>query len=696
MSWTGLLEFTNNTITDYSRPLPCIESNSSDLQNSNSSVSEFGESSESIMSKPMIKFVKAADSPIVIKSNKTETARKPAVKYAEMYRNTTKSPRVRGNQRNWNNLMNQRLASNFEFKNKVCYECGSFDHLIKDCSVHQKQEMEKQVWNNARRVNHQNKLTCPHPKRNFVPALILTKSGQVLVNAAKQSSYKAATSVSAARRVNTTAPRPNVNSARPKTTHDLMIIKLIQRVKRLERELKARTSPTKIQKVDVRGRSSDEDPTASDEDPTASAFSHLFAILVDDKSEVTGIKILDDLEKRIEKVEIFLNKAKEKMLLKKGNDKMMMEREVIIIKDIDDNPFQVTSDESSDDRIERLTNELEELKKEKEGLDSKLIGFESASKDLDTLLGSQRSDKNKKDDTITDYSRPSPSIKSNSSDLQNSNSSVSESGESSESIMSKPMIKFVKAADSPTVIKSSKTKTARKPRVKYAEMYRNTTKSPKVRGHQRNWNNLMNQRLASNFEFKNKVCYECGSFDHLIKDYSVHRKQEMEKQVWNNARRVNHQNKLTCPHPKRTFVPAAILTKSGQVPVNAAKQSSHKAAASVSAARRVNTAAPRPNVNSARPNTTQDLMIIELIQRVKRLEKELKARTLPTKIQKFDVRGRSRSVMAWVPKKDQRAFNSRNLIEDAASSLGEDCWDQIAFNLRNLIEDAASSLGEDC
>nr|GEY07348.1 hypothetical protein [Tanacetum cinerariifolium] len=46
-------------------------------------------------------------------------------------------------------------------------------------------------------------------------------------------------------------------------------------------------------------------------------------------------------------------------------------------------------------KIERLTNELEQIKKEKEDLDSKLTGFESASKDLDTLLGSQRSDKNK-------------------------------------------------------------------------------------------------------------------------------------------------------------------------------------------------------------------------------------------------------------------------------------------------------------
>nr|GEX08248.1 retrovirus-related Pol polyprotein from transposon TNT 1-94 [Tanacetum cinerariifolium] len=144
--------------------------------------------------------------------------------------------------------------------------------------------------------------------------------------------------------------------------------------------------------------------------------------------------------------------------------------------------------ESKNNKIEYLMNELEPVKKEKEGLDSKLTGFKSTSKDLDTLLESQGTDKNKEglpefaDDTITDYNRPSPSIESKTSDLQNSNSSVSEHGESSDSIMSKHMIKFVKAADSPTVIKTNKVETARKSSVKYAEMYRNTSKSPKVRG----------------------------------------------------------------------------------------------------------------------------------------------------------------------------------------------------------------------
>ncbi|GJS84169.1 putative ribonuclease H-like domain-containing protein [Tanacetum coccineum] len=73
--------------------------------------------------------------------------------------------------------------------------------------------------------------------------------------------------------------------------------------------------------------------------------------------------------------------------------------------------------------------------------------------------------------------------------------------------------------------------------------------------------------------------------------------------VWNNAQRVNHQNKLTHPHPKRNFVPTAVATKSGQVPVNAAKQSSPRAAASISTARPVNTVAPKPKVNDALPTT---------------------------------------------------------------------------------------------
>ncbi|GJZ20188.1 ribonuclease H-like domain-containing protein [Tanacetum coccineum] len=104
--------------------------------------------------------------------------RKP-VKYAEMY----KSQRPKGNQRNWNNQKSQQLGSNFVMYNKACFVCGSFDHLKKDCS----KRMVKPVWNNARRVNHQNspRITHPNLKINMVPRKILTRTNQV--NAVKAS-----------------------------------------------------------------------------------------------------------------------------------------------------------------------------------------------------------------------------------------------------------------------------------------------------------------------------------------------------------------------------------------------------------------------------------------------------------------------------------------------------------------------------
>ncbi|GJT38947.1 ribonuclease H-like domain-containing protein [Tanacetum coccineum] len=73
--------------------------------------------------------------------------------------------------------------------------------------------------------------------------------------------------------------------------------------------------------------------------------------------------------------------------------------------------------------------------------------------------------------------------------------------------------------------------------------------------------------------------------------------------VWNNAQSVNHQNKLTHPHPKRNFVPTTVAAKSGQVPVNDAKKISPRATSSISTARPVNTAAHKPKVNDALPTT---------------------------------------------------------------------------------------------
>nr|GEW25217.1 hypothetical protein [Tanacetum cinerariifolium] len=144
--------------------------------------------------------------------------------------------------------------------------------------------------------------------------------------------------------------------------------------------------------------------------------------------------------------------------------------------------------EFKDNRIERLTKELEEIKKEKEGLDRKLTCFQSASKNLNTLLGSQRSDKNKEGLGYSIVPPPDQVYSPPKKDMswtglpEIADDTITGYRDSSDCIMSKPMIKIVKATDSPTEVKISRVKTVRKPSVKYAEIYRNTTKSPKDNG----------------------------------------------------------------------------------------------------------------------------------------------------------------------------------------------------------------------
>nr|GFB77088.1 hypothetical protein [Tanacetum cinerariifolium] len=122
------------------------------------------------------------------------------------------------------------------------------------------------------------------------------------------------------------------------------------------------------------------------------------------------------------------------------------------------------------------SKELKTLKLEKDGLDGKLAGLLKSSKNLDNLIESQRSDKVKDevgynvvpppsadlyfspkkdlswtglpkfvDDTVTDYSRPPPTVASTSAEGQNKNSTTSEDVTSLKT--PKPFVKFVKPKD---------------------------------------------------------------------------------------------------------------------------------------------------------------------------------------------------------------------------------------------------------
>nr|GFC55012.1 hypothetical protein [Tanacetum cinerariifolium] len=107
--------------------------------------------------------------------------------------------------------------------------------------------------------------------------------------------------------------------------------------------------------------------------------------------------------------------------------------------------------------IKKLTSEVETFKEEKDIVDGKLARLLKSSKDLENIIESQRSKKVKEgvgynvvpppasdlylspkkdlswiglpeyvDDTVTNYSRPSPTVASTSSEDQNKDTSTSE------------------------------------------------------------------------------------------------------------------------------------------------------------------------------------------------------------------------------------------------------------------------------
>ncbi|GJX42918.1 hypothetical protein Tco_0259594 [Tanacetum coccineum] len=204
LSFTGLDEFVNESVVENSKAMSSKEEPKVVRKNDDSPIIEewVSDDEEEDVSQPKIEKKTVRPSIVkkeFVKSKQQEKTARKTVKQVEQHRQNTHSPR--GNQRNWNNMMSQKLGSNFEMFNKACYVCGSFDHLQVDCNYHQKQfqnqRMVKPVWNNAQRVNHQNfaKKTHPCAKKNMVPRAVLMKSGLVSINTARQNISKTAVSV---------------------------------------------------------------------------------------------------------------------------------------------------------------------------------------------------------------------------------------------------------------------------------------------------------------------------------------------------------------------------------------------------------------------------------------------------------------------------------------------------------------------
>nr|GEX70336.1 retrovirus-related Pol polyprotein from transposon TNT 1-94 [Tanacetum cinerariifolium] len=419
LSWTGLPECADDTVTDYSRPSPTVESTTEDGQNINSFASKNGEPTDSILSKPAVKFVKAVDRPAERPmTNKAKTVKKPTVKYAEMYRRPSKKPTVKGNQRNWNNLKTQQPGPDFVMKKKACFNCGDFNYLAYDCRKRVKRGTTRSQNNTYKSPLHRPGGHRPHGPPMRPMRSNMNESPKAGERVESKSSYSQGTKL-----------EDSVRTKRSRGTRNL-----------------------KIQKLNIKFRGGLNVPTA----------------------------------------ELRVSPAEEFALLR-------LLSATITLSNKAEDPISEFS--TSGMRACAVPPPVANL-------------YLSPKKDLSWTGLPECAD-----DTVTDYSRPSPTVESTTEDGQNRNSFASKNGEPTDSILSKPAVKFVKAVDRPIERPTiNKAETVNKPTVKYAEMYRRPSKKPTVRGNQRNWNNLKTQQLGSDFVMKKKACFNCGDFNHLAYD----------------------------------------------------------------------------------------------------------------------------------------------------------------------------------
>ncbi|GJZ92564.1 retrovirus-related pol polyprotein from transposon TNT 1-94 [Tanacetum coccineum] len=168
-------------------------------------------------------------------------------------------------------------------------------------------------------------------------------------------------------------------------------------------------------------------------------------------------------------------------------------------------------------------------------------------------------------------------------------------------------------------------KTARKT-IKQVEKHRQNTHSP--RGNQRNWNNMMSQRLGSNFKMFNKACFVCGSFDHLQQVNAAY-----SKTIVNDARPMSYLSKIAHSTIKRSINKNTSFKNSN---IN----------------QRVNTARPKAVVNVVKGNNVNALKASNCwVWKPKNkvldhVSKHNSALIILKKFDYVDAQGRSKSVMA--------------------------------------------------
>ena len=299
-------------------------------------------------------------------------------------------------------------------------------------------------------------------------------------------------------------------------------------------------------------------------------------------------QIVKDLESRCSKlVDSLFDKSFEASTYKRGLDQVesqlvqYRERECKFIQEIDSLKSQLGVKAYE---LSQLKIELEKVKQAQEGINFKINSFDNATKSLENILDQQILDKsrkglgyhavepphslmlNKPKELDLSYSGLEPFKQPEilSYDMTNIESNDKEDPVVTETLEEKKArekkafdnfqkIKFVKAGTK-VGSDSESSDSSKKKSVKYAEMYRKV----KPRGNQRNWNGLKTHQLGDDFEFYKKVCHNCGSHEHLIKDCNTRR----------NSKIINDYNSKDSSYyssgkKNKGMIPKAVMLRQG-------------------------------------------------------------------------------------------------------------------------------------
>ncbi|GJV64116.1 hypothetical protein Tco_1474944 [Tanacetum coccineum] len=234
-----------------------------------------------------------------------------------------------------------------------------------------------------------------------------------------------------------------------------------------------------------------------------------------------------------------LASVEERLVFYKNNEVIFTDQIAVLKRDASFNEAEIIA----------LKSYIKKLKKEKEDNLLKINNYDNATKSFDKVIGSQLVDNNKKGLGYNVVPRPltglfAPAI------IDLSHSGIEKFKEPEFEGFGSNASKNVNTGA--PIIKDWESDNDDEDDKPKPKVVKKTIESKTVK-----------QDVVSDGKLKKKTVFPTAA------------KIEVQKPIWNNARRVNHHNfnrmSYPHPHPNRNFVPKAVLMKTGMRPVNASK-----------------------------------------------------------------------------------------------------------------------------